>query len=485
LSQTSRYNSSQNQRILILGLILVLCAPACISPKRTPNLARVFAKAKAQKGKRPIILIPGMLGSELINAKTGERDWPSLFRSDDEGSSLPLSPDLPANRDDLIAGGLVETLRFGKVLPEVNVYRDLLKALQDYAGYEAGDWVNPPPNGDADTFYVFAYDWRRDNVESARELARRIVALKQKLNRPDLQFNIIAHSMGGLIARYLAMYGDKDLPDGDATPIPDWSGAQHISKILMLGVPNEGSADAFATLLYGYSITEGLRRRIPLLNKLSAEDAITSPALFQLIPHATTARFLNQELKPVEIDLYDPEVWKMYGWSVISDPRYRERYAQGKTGAKDATPPETRLRNLDLYFAAVLTRAKQFHRALDAPSPVPAPVKLLALGGDCEETLDAPLVLRDRKGRWLTLIRPREFRTSTGEKISKRQVTEAMYAPGDGRVTRASLLGVNGDGGSFLAVNYAVFICDLHGQLQRNKIIQDNALTALVGEVAQ
>jgi hypothetical protein len=33
-----------------------------------------------------------------------------------------------------------------------------------------------------------------------------------------------------------------------------------------------------------------------------------------------------------------------------------------------------------------------------------------------------------------------------------------------------------------LALTYAVFGCDLHGQLQRNKTLQDNALTALVGE---
>jgi len=281
------------------------------------------------------------------------------------------------------------------------------------------------------------------------------------------------------------MYGDKDLPEGDATPVPDWSGAQHISKILMLGVPNEGSADAFATLLYGYSITEGLRRRVPLLNKLTAEDAITSPALFQLIPHTKTAKFLNQELQPVEIDLYDPEVWKMYGWTVISNPNYRRRYAEGKTGARNSEPPETRLRNLDLYFAAVLDRAKRFHHALDVPSPGPIPVSLLALGGDCEETLDAPIVFRDKRGRWLTLIRPREFRTPTGAKITKRQATEAMYAPGDGRVTRRSLLGANLYGGAVLPISYAVFICDLHGQLQQNKMMQDNALTALIGEVVR
>ena len=60
--------------------------------------------------------------------------------------------------------------------------------------------------------------------------------------------------------------------------------------------------------------------------------------------------------------------------------------------------------------------------------------------------------------------------------MSKRQVIEAMYLPGDGRVTRASLVGTN-------LTRYVVFGCDLHGQLQRNKTLQDNALTALVSEV--
>jgi pimeloyl-ACP methyl ester carboxylesterase len=463
---------------LLLALLLAAVSPSCISPKRTPNLARIFTEAKLRKGKRPVIVIPGILGSQLINKKTGEQDWPSLFRSKGDGSSLPMSPDLASNRDDLVAGEIVDALRLGKLLPEVNVYRDLLTALHDFAGYQRGDWANPPANGDADTFYVFAYDWRRDNVENARELTRRLVALKQRLNRPDLRFNIVAHSMGGLIARYAAMYGDSDLPAVGAPPTPDWSGAAHISKILMLGTPNQGSADAFATLLFGYSITEGLRRRIPLLNKLTPDDAITSPALFQLIPHGASAKFLNQELQPLEVDLYDPSVWKMYGWSVINDPEYRRRYARGTS-----TDSEVRLQTLDAYFAAVLARAKRFHEALDAPSNRPMPVTLLAVGGDCEETLDAPVIMRDKKGKWLTLIRPREFISSTGKKITKRDVTEAMYSPGDGRVTRRSLLGADARNASSLLLTYAVFACDLHGQLQRNRIMQDNALTALVGEV--
>jgi pimeloyl-ACP methyl ester carboxylesterase len=472
----------------ILSTLLLLSG--CISPKRTPNLARIFAGAREKNGKLPVIVIPGVLGTELINSRTGAVDWPSVFRSDDADSSLPISPDLARNRDSLVPGKIIETVSFGKLVPEVYVYRDLLEALRRFGGYREGDWNNPTVDGDRDTFYVFAYDWRRDNVENARELISRIEKLKTKLNRPDLKFNVLAHSMGGLIARYAAMYGNKDLPPDGSPMRPDWLGAAHFSKIVMLGVPNEGSADAFATLLFGYSITEGLRRRVPLLNKLTAEDAITSPALFQLLPHGNTKRFLNEELKTIPVDLYNPDTWKQYGWSVIADPEFRRKYAHKSNGVTAAQNGESSLGNLDAYLAAVLKRAKRFHEALDAPSPVEPPVTFFGVGGDCEETLYAPVLLRDKKGNWLTLIRPREFRTSTGRRVTKQEVTEAMYAPGDGRVTRESLVGHNlftlksssGSGTTF-AVSYAVFGCDLHGQLQRNQMLQDNALTALINEV--
>ena len=423
-----------------------------------------------------MIVIPGILGSELINPKTGETVWPSAFRTSQEG--LPISPDLAANRDDLVAGKIIETVRLARLLPEVYVYRDLLEALRRYAGYHEGDWENPGADGYEDTFYVFAYDWRQDNVANARELVRRIVRLKARLQRPDLKFTVVAHSMGGLIARYAAMYGDADLPDGDGPIQPSWAGAAHIGKIMMIGVPNEGSADAFATIIDGYSITEGLRRRVPLLNKLTAEDVVRTPSVFQLMPHRQAARFLDENLQPLPLDLYDVEVWKRYGWSVIySSPEFRRKYAN-MTGSDGHSEAE-----LDAYLTATLRRTRRFHEALDAAENGVSPVVLLAIGGDCEETLNAPVVLRDEKrSRWLTLTRPREYRTSTGAKIAKQKVTEAMYAPGDGRVTRVSLLGENIFPGETLT-RYAFFGCDLHGQLPRNKILQDNALTAIAGEV--
>jgi pimeloyl-ACP methyl ester carboxylesterase len=475
--------------LLIITFVLPLAG--CLgSARRKPNLERIFAEARTRTGKRPLIVIPGVLGSELINYETGEVVWPSVFRSSDDGLSLPVSPNLTANKDNLVARKIVDTARLARLAPEVYVYHELLVALKKYGGYREGDWSNPGADGAQDTFYVFPYDWRRDNVESARDLIGRLETLKRKLNRPDLRFNILAHSMGGLVGRYAAMYGDADLPPDDVRPVPSWAGAAHINKIVMFGTPNEGSADAFTTLIEGYSVTEGLRRRIPLLNKLSREDIFTAPSVFQLLPHPTATRFLDENLQPIQIDLYDPAVWQRYGWSPVTDPDYRARYVRGKTRGDNAPFRGGTLEELDAYFSNVLKRARRFHEALDVITE-DVPVQLLAFGGDCEDTLYAPVILYDeKKQRWKTLTRPREFRTSTGRRVSLKEVTLAMSAPGDGRVTRRSLLGEDLMGGNrekslfgtSLPIVYAAFACDLHGEVQNNKTLQDNALTVLVSE---
>ena len=477
--------------LLITGALLITLSflPGC-GARRTPDLGRIFAGVRERKGKRPVIVIPGILGSSIVNRKTGEVVWPSVFRSDVDGLSLPTTPDLFNNRDELSAARIVEAARLAKIAPEVYVYHHLLRALEEFGGYREGDWANPPEGGDQDTFYVFAYDWRRDNVESARQLVKRVEALKLRLGRPDLRFNVVAHSMGGLVARYAAMYGDRDLPPAGTAPQPNWAGADFVNKIFMFGTPNAGSAEAFAVLLEGYSVTEGLRRRVHLLNKLSREDVMTAPSIFQLLPHGAAARFFDRDLRPLDVDLYDPAVWRRFGWSAANDPEFRAAYERGVVRGQEAPTGHGTLADLDAYLAAVLARARGFHEALDAQS-TDAPVKLFAFGGDCEETLSAPIVMQDEKtGRWLTLTRPKSLKGSDGRRFKREEVVRAMYAPGDGRVTRDSLLGVRLGAGRAsalyetpLPVAYASFACDLHSDLQNNKTLQDNALTLLVNEL--
>ena len=475
--------------VLVMSFLLPL---AGCGARRVPDLQRIFTEARRREGKRPLIVIPGILGSQLVNRRTGEVVWPSALRSTDDGLSLPVTPDLRANHDGLVPAKIVKTARLLKyrIVPEVYVYQELIEALQSYGGYREGNWDAPTTDGDRDAFYVFAYDWRRDNVENAQLLVARVGELKRKLNRPNLRFNVVAHSMGGLIARYAAMYGDADLPQDGTSARPTWAGARSLHNIFMFGTPNNGSMEAFATLLGGYSITEGLRRRLPLLNKLSREDAVTIPALFQLLPHNGVERFLDENLKALQVNLYDPNAWRRYEWSAANDADFRRRFAEGRTRGDDP-PRRGSLENLDAYFVEVLRRAKRFHEAVVGETTEESPVKMFVFGGDCEETLSASVILKGKDGRgWTTLTEARRIRLSKDRSFSRREVIDAMYEPGDGRVTRRSLLGLRGDADnavsiSTLPIAYSYFACELHGDLQRNRTLQDNALTLLVNEMVK
>lgn len=481
----------QKQIKIYISLALVFCFLLSGCGKKVPNLDLIFARTKLQKGKRPVIIIPGILGSELDDPKTKEIAWLNLSRIKGDNLALPISPDLSKNRDTLVAKRIIETAKVFAFLPEISVYQSLIASMERYGGYKQGDWENPAPEGDRDTYYVFAYDWRLDNTENARLLIRNIAALKQKLGAPDLRFNVIAHSMGGLITRYAAMYGDKDLPANNEKAVPDWSGAKDFNKVFMFGVPNEGAMSTLQVFNEGYAVS-GFS-----IDTLSAEAVLTSPAVFQLLPHSGTARFYDENLEPLKIDLYDPETWKKYHWSAYTDPNFRNKFsgqplAIDKNGKKSEYADMT-LDELDQYFAAVLNRAKVFQNAIDADTTVPASLGFFAFGGDCDLTLDGAVIYRDQKTNvWKTIFASRSFKNSGGKKISKSAIRQKIFAPGDGSVTRRSLLAE-----TITEENYrnsifrrnlpvtATFLCEYHQELPNNKIMQDNFLTALIQEILQ
>ncbi|HEX2491671.1 MAG TPA: hypothetical protein VHR27_19845, partial [Blastocatellia bacterium] len=264
-------------------LLTLLLTNACLLKASKPNLPAIFPSplVAKQKGKPPIIIIPGITGSELINQKTGEKLWPELFPKDREALALPTtSTTISENRDDVVASRVIESAQLIKFIPEIGVYGALFKALENHGGYRRGDIDAPSLDGDHDTYYLFAYDWRRDNVESARKLAAKIEEIKRRTNKPDLRFDIIAHSMGGLIARYYAMYGERDVL-GDEPPRPDWRGAQSIGCLALIGTPNAGSMDALRSLIYGYSITEANKPRINLFRSLGRTTIFTTASVYQ------------------------------------------------------------------------------------------------------------------------------------------------------------------------------------------------------------
>jgi pimeloyl-ACP methyl ester carboxylesterase len=456
-------------------------------------------------GKNPVIIISGITGSTLVNQKTGKTVWFNVRRDKDDDLRLPMtSTNLALNRDALVATDIIREVKLPSVIPDVEVYQGVIDSLKA-KGYAEADWKNPKAT---DVFYIFAYDWRRDNVESARLLIEKIEAVKRASKRADLKFDIIAHSMGGLLARYAAMYGAADLQPEGRSPRPTWAGARHINKILMFGTPNEGSFGTFEALINGYSVVS--ERNLPFIDDMSPEDALTIPSLYQLMPHQTTVRFLDENLKPLRVDFYNVKTWQKYNWGAIADPGFLSKLKDAarlaktnkeikpETPGKDANADdrliaETTYTQVQAYLASALSRAKRFQIALDAPVKN-APVQLYAYGGNCEQTLDAVVLLRDdKKSRWITLTDARDIKTAAGAEIKKEQVRAAMFALGDGRVTKSSLLAEHraSKGGTeqmvktVFPVTSSFFSCGLHTRLFLEQPIQESYLSALVVETKQ
>jgi pimeloyl-ACP methyl ester carboxylesterase len=472
-------------------LLALIATNACLLKASRPNLPAIFPAPIVAKrtGKTPIIIIPGVTGSELVNRTTGEKLWPDLFPEDKVALALPItSTTLSENRDDIVASRVIESAQLIKFMPEIGVYGALLKALENQGGYRRGDIDAPPPDGDRDTYYLFAYDWRRDNVESARKLAEKIAEIKRRTNRPDLRFDIIAHSMGGLIARYFAMYGDVDVLARPQQPRPDWRGAQSVRSLVLFATPNAGSMDALRSLIYGYSITEANKPRINPFKSLGRVTIFTAPSVYQILPRRESARFYDAKLEPVKIDLYDVETWERYHWSAAFDPEIANRVLKSsikRFGESEGRPAAAKTLALRAaYLRAVLKRAADFQEALDAAGPPPETLRLHLMGGDCEPTVAGALIV-DVKGETQTHFYPRHIPSELRKEAFKK-----LFVPGDGRVTRQSLFGLSFDleqpdaGITQMmkqAPSYTLFGCDTHGDLPINPTMLDNLLTWLLG----
>ena len=417
-------------------------------------------------GKTPVIIVPGLTGSDLVNAKTGEEVWFKARRAKDDDIRLPISPVLSRNRDDLITKDVIRSVQFLKFLPETEIYERLIAALEK-RGYREVKWDSAKRGDHQDTFYLFPYDWRRDNVESARLLLRRIEMLKRRIGQPYLKFNVVAHSMGGLVSRYAAMYGNADIP---AVPRPTWAGARHFEKIFLIGTPNEGSVASLNALLNGFSYIGG-GLNLPFIQNISRFDVFTIPSIYQLLPHDGSFLIYDESLKPVVIDIYDPAVWEKYDWAIWRDDDFSKKF----------TPSEQR--NAQAYFRAVLLRAKRFQNALDANTSAKIPVSFYLVGADCKETSNAVLLRRDeKKNRWETSFKADGFTRSNGEKVTAEQLKSLIFAMGDSVVTKRSLAGESlaaGGRKTVLPIVSELYQCESHSKLVTNPEIQDKLFVML------
>src|SRR3954470_22107233 len=96
--------------------------------------------ASAQTGKNPVIIIPGLEGTEILQ-RDGTHAWFSVRRGKGDDLRLPItSPVFSRNRDSLHAGDIIRKVDV-KILPDIEVYQAVIDALES-KGYTEATWAN-------------------------------------------------------------------------------------------------------------------------------------------------------------------------------------------------------------------------------------------------------------------------------------------------------------------------------------------------------
>jgi len=234
------------------------------------HLAKIAATRRNPRGKM-VFLLPGIMGSRLgsVQRRTSSLLWLHPVAIAQGGLSqlaLPGSKSLRA---------------LGVMLPG---YLKMRLSLE-IAGFRP-------------VFHPF--DWRADLETLARGLLRSI----EKSGASKV--SIVAHSMGGLVAR-IALAQDKE---------------KRIRKLIQLGAPNEGS----------FAPVQALRAAYPTVRKIASLDFrstaeelartvfLTLPGLYQMLP---------TQLSPDEPNLFDAAQWPDDG--LIPNPKMLARALKVRT----------------------------------------------------------------------------------------------------------------------------------------------------------
>lgn len=280
-----------------------------------------------------IVFIPGFGGSKLQDAQ-GKNVWGNLVKMRKRFGELELSP--TKQQSPLIANDILDSVSiFGPF--SIGQYSGLLKSLTEM-GYIRNT-----------NLFIFPYDWRQSNFDTALKL-KSFIEKNPAFNGKKV--TIIAHSMGGLVARiYIQKYGEK-----------------RVEKLITLGTPYYGAPEAlrlfFDGLGPGYNTFLGGREKV-----ISVFSSF--PATYELLPNYKNNCILGlpDDEKKTPIDVLDLQrsMWEKCSWL-------------------SAIPGRADLVNQSL------ARAKELSALVR--KPLPSSVRSFTITGDLIDTLSR-LYLKD------------------------------------------------------------------------------------------
>jgi len=450
----------------VLGCLLVACAHAPV-----PDLTRLYEtgllprEAGSDAMQPPVILVHGIFGARLRNRKTGTEVWPgnlgTLLFHDYQEVALPIDAEtLNPAPSDLEAYAITDRAA-GR-----DFYGAIIQTLTDAGGYLPGTAGEAVTDGHR-RYYVFFYDWRQDNVQTARKLDDLIEQIRRDYGNPELRVDIVAHSMGGLATRYFLRYGRVDVLDNNEFPVNNY-GMSRVRKVILLGTPNLGSVSTIQEFLQGFKV--GFRR-------VPTEVMATLPSTYQLFPHPIRSWLIMSDGRELERDLFDIDIWRAFEWSIF-DPAVRQRI---RTRFPDPAEGDAYLAMLERYFEKHIERARRFVWSLTVPVP-DSPVRYIVFGGDCELT-PARVLIEEVDGESVLRLYP----DKVTNRVAGMDYEKLMLEPGDGRVSKPSLFArdsldpsVPRHEYSFFPLDHSILLCEAHDSLTGNISFQNNLLNILL-----
>lgn len=449
---------------LCASAVSAACGPFTRGPLEEPP-----AWFDSGRARPPVVFVHGAFGARLRQQTTGREIWPigmaDLLVSSFDQLALPLDSDTgDAAEDGIVAYELFDEAG------AVEFYGSLVTMLTSAGGYQH-EVAGTPVRAGPPRLYAYLYDWRRDLSRAASGLDALIEQIRADHGEPGLKVDLVAHSSGGLLARYFLLHGATTL--GEArVPEPNFAGSGKAARVVAIGVPELGIARAVAALIEGEPV---------VLSRVHPEVLVTSYTTFQLLPHGDDTWLLDARGRPIVGDSCDIDLWREYRMSIF-DPSLRARVRGAAPGRKAG---QERVAMLERGFGHRLVQARRFREAIRA-APVPALVPYFSIGGDCRPT-QARLLVESNAGSLHARTRPEDVRWRS----PALDYSALMLEDGDGTVTRSSASSrpgwPTGDHAPPVpAENWPRqdFVCASHNQLVVNIDCQRALLRALSVEAA-
>ena len=251
--------------------------------------------------RRPLVFIPGIIGSELWSGEDrlwgGINDIRHLDRLqiiDGPRDTLPLQTCSEKDRKDPSRLNLCGTIESFAILPPFNAeqYGPLFEFLKSL-GYKR--------SGPDRNLFVFSYDWRRSNFETAKALSSYL----EEEGLAGKPFDILAHSMGGLVALLYTRQYDEPRNGETCETI----GKCRVQTVVTLGTPFFGSMSTVETADVGWGQ--------PWNWIAGGRDTITKtvlswPSIYELLPTYENCCYSvssSGKMQPLDLTRFDD--WKL------------------------------------------------------------------------------------------------------------------------------------------------------------------------------